>query len=236
MGEREVELARQEAKRRRRSGQASSYMVALKQLAVENGYDNWAVYAEALATAPSPAPDFRVRLVGGSGEIAFGLSLKRVLAFHELDEASWERLSPAERVRDILECALSSRRERGDLARYSAELVESNVPSVVVAGLQQQPGPVPASDGAGASPADFVVELERREDGTKEQVGIRLDDLLEFHGLALADWESSSREEREALVEEVALWTKRSSGDLGAYFSQVVSGLGGEEESGEAPR
>lgn len=234
MGERDVELARREAKRRKRSGQASSYMAALAQLAAENGHDNWALYAKALALLPEQAPDFRVRLVGPSGEKAAVISLKSVLAFHELDEAGWERLSPAERVRDILECVLSARRERGDMTRYSAELVESNVPSVVVAGLPQQPGLAPDSGGAG--PADFVVELERRQDGTKEQVGVRLDDLLEFHGLALADWESSGREEQEALVEELALWAKRSAGDLGAYFSQVVSGFDGEEEGGEAMR
>jgi hypothetical protein len=236
MGEREVKLARQEAKRRKRSGQASSYMVALKQLAVEHGYDDWALYAQALAASPGRAPDFRVRLAGAGGDLAFGVSLKRVLAFHDLDEAGWERLSPMERVRDILECALSSRRERGDMARYSAELVESNVPSAFIAGLQGQTGAAPAAGASSVDPAHFVVELERREDGAKEQVGVQLEDLLEFHGLALADWESSGREEKEALVEEVALWTKRRTGDLGSYFTQVLSGLEGEEEGGEAPR
>lgn len=233
MGERQVELARREAKRRKRAGQASSYMVALAQLAAENGHDSWALYAKALAAVPDRAPDFRVRLVGPGGEKAFGLSLKRVLEFHEMDEASWDRLSPTERVDHVLECALSSQRERGDMARYTAELVESHVPSVVVTGLPQHAGQMAA---AGSGPADFVVELERREGGAKEHVGVRLDDLLVFHGLALADWESSGREEQEALVEEVALWSKRGAGDLRTYFSQVVSGFDGEEEGGEAMR
>lgn len=234
MGERDVELARREAKRRRRSGQASSYMVALAQLAAENGHDSWALYAKALAALPERAPDFRVRLVSAGAEKVMGLSLSSVLAFHELDETSWGRLSPAERVRDILECALSSRRERGDMMRYSADLVESNVPSVDVKGVQQQPTAVSTSRGTRS--ADFVVELESRDDGTKEQVGVQLEDLLEFHGLAMADWESSGRQEREALVEEVALWVKRSAGDLGAYFSQVVSGFDEEDEGGESMR
>lgn len=226
MGDREVEKARQEARRRKRSGQAASYTAALSQLAAENGHKDWASYAKALAADPGPAPDFRVRLVSADGqEKAFTLSMKGVLIFHDLDETGWELLAPAERVQHVLECAVSSRRERGDLAPYAAALLESNVPSVVV-----------PTGGARGEPADFVVELESRADGRKEHVGVQLEDLLEFHGLALADWESSGREEREALVEEVALWTKRSSGDLGTYFSHVVSGLGGEEESGEAPR
>lgn len=236
MSDRDVDLARQEARRRKRAGQAKSYTAALAQLAGENGHDNWTSYAKALAAVPDQVPDFRVRLVGPDGEKTFGLSLSRVLTFHELDESAWARLSAAERVHEILECALSSRRERGDMTRYSADLIESNVPSVLVASLQPTPSVVPASGRADSDPADFVVELERRDDGAKERVGVHLKDVLEYHGLALADWESSGGEEQEALVEEAALWTKRRSGDLGGYFTQVLSGLDGDEESGEAPR
>ena len=91
-------------------------------------------------------------------------------------------------------------------------------------------------ESAGGGPADFVVELESRADGRKEIVGVQLVDVLEFHGLVLADWEGSDRQEQEALIEEVALWSKRSAGDLGSYFSQVVSGFDGEEEGAEVPR
>jgi len=226
MGDREVEKARQEARRRKRSGQAASYTAALSQLAAENGHKDWASYAKALAADPGPAPDFRVRLVSADGqEKAFTLSMKGVLVFHDLDETGWELLAPAERVQHVLECALSSRRERGDLAPYAAALLESNVPSVVV----------PTRD-VGGEPADFVVELESRADGRKEHVGVQLADLLAFHGMTPAEWESSGREDREALVEEVALWSKRSAGDLGSYFSQVVSGFDGENDAGDSPR
>jgi hypothetical protein len=236
MSDREVDLARQEAKRRKRVGQAKSYTAALAQLAAENGHDDWTSYAKALAAVPGRAPDFRVRLVGAGGEErTFTLSLARVLAFHDLDQASWELMPPAARLQHVLECGLSSRRERGDTVHYTATLLESNVPSVVVPGFAK-PGRAPAVAGANAGPADFVVELESRADGQKEQVGVQLVDVLEFHGIALADWESSGREEQESLVEEVALWSKRGAGDLGSYFSQVVSGFDGEEEGAESPR
>lgn len=236
MSDREMDLARQEAKRRKRSGQAKSYTAALAQLAAESGHDNWASYAKALAAVPARAPDFRVRLVGAGGEERiFTLSLARVLGFHDLDEASWERMPPAARLQHVLECALSSRRERGDIVHYTATLLESNVPSVVVQGLEQ-PERAPATPSASTGPADFVVELESHAGGQKEHVGVQLVDVLEFHGMALADWESSARGEQESLVEEVALWSKRSAGDLGSYFSQVVSGFAGDEEGGEALR
>lgn len=236
MSDREVALARQEAKRRKRTGQAKSYTAALAQLAAENGHDDWTSYAKALAAIPGRAPDFRVRLVGAGGEErTFTLSLARVLGFHDLDQASWERMPPAARLQHILECALSSRRERGDIVHYKATLLESNVPSVVVPGLEQ-PGRAPAPPGAGAGSADFVVELESSAGGQKEHLGVQLVDVLEFHGIALADWEGSGREEQESLVEEVALWSKRGAGDLGSYFSQVVSGFADDEEGGETPR
>lgn len=236
MSDRDVDLAKQEAKRRKRSGQAKSYTAALAQLAAENGHDGWASYAKALAAEPGRAPDFRVRLVGASGEErTFSLSMTRVLGFHDLDEASWEQLPPAGRLQHVLECALSSRRERGDMTRYAASLLESNVPSVVIPG-GTQPNRASGDRGAGTGPADFVVELESRADGKTEHVGVQLVDVLEFHGMVLADWEANGREEQEALVEEVALWSKRSAGDLGAYFSQVVSGFDGEEESVEFSR
>lgn len=237
MSDRDVDLARQEAKRRKRSGQAKSYTAALAQLASENGHDDWTSYAKALAADPGRAPDFRVRLVGAGGEErTFALSMTRVLQFHGLDEASWKQAPPAARVQHVLECALSSRRERGDMTHYTAELLESNVPSVVVSGPAQA-AHAPATLGGGGGPVDFVVELESRADGRKESVGVQLVDVLEFHGLVLADWEGSDRQERETLVEEVALWSKRSAGDLGSYFSQVMSGFDGPEEEGaEVPR
>jgi hypothetical protein len=236
MSDREVDLARREAKRRKRSGQAKSYTAALAQLAAENGHNDWASYAKALAADPGRAPDFRVRLVGAGGEErTLALSMTRVLGFHDLDEAGWERLPPAERLQHVLECALSSRRERGDMTHYTAKLLESNVSSVEIPGFAQ-PDRAPAPRGAGADPTDYVVELESRADGQKEQVGVQLVDVLEFHGIALADWEGSGRAEQESLVEEVALWSKRSAGDLGSYFSEVVSGFDGEEEGRDAPR
>jgi hypothetical protein len=236
MSDRDVDLARQEAKRRKRSGQAKSYTAALAQLASENGHDDWASYAKALAADPGRAPDFRVRLVGASGEErTFALSMKRVLKFHVLDEASWEQVPPAARVQHVLECALSSRRERGDMTHHTAELLESNVPSVV-APRSAQPGHAPGTLGACGGPSDFVVELESRADGQKEHVGVQLVDVLEFHGMVLEDWGGSDRQEQEALVEEVALWSKRSAGYLGSYFSQVVFGFDGDEEGAESPR
>lgn len=236
MGDREVEFARKEAKRRKRSGQAKSYTAALAQLAAENGHDDWAAYAKALAADPGPAPDFRVRLVGrGGDERTFALSLKRVLDSHGLDEASWEPVSPAVRVQHVLECALSSWRVRGDMTNYTAELIESNVPSVVVT-VPVQADHAPVSADARGGKSDFVVELESRSDGQKEHIGVQLADVLEFHGIDLVDWESSGREEQETLVEEVALWSKRSAGDFSSYYSQVLSGLDGEEEGGDSPR
>lgn len=236
MADREVELAKSEAKKRKRSGRAKSYMTALAQLAAENGHDDWASYAKALAAVPGPIPDFRVRLVGGGNERTITSSLRSVLAFHELDEARWTQVSPTERVQYILEFALSSRRERGDVATYTAEVIESNVLSVVVPDAGPSVVEAPAPGSANAGQADFLVEIESQASGRKEWIGVQLADLLEFHGIGPVEWESSGREEQESLIEETALWAKRSTGDLGVYFSQVVSGLEGEEEGGDAPR
>ncbi|MBY0240059.1 MAG: hypothetical protein K2X55_12160 [Burkholderiaceae bacterium] len=236
MSDRDVDLAKKEARRRKQSGKAKSYTAALAQLAAENGHDDWTAYATALAAEPGPAPDFQVRLVSaGRNERTLVLSLKRVLSVTGVDNASWEQMLPAERVQHVLDCALSSRRARGDMTRYNAELIESNVPSVVASGLAQA-GQVRMSLGADGSQPDFVVELESRSSGVKEHVGVPLVELLEFHGIVPADWECSGREEKESLIEEMALWSKRSSGDFGAYFSQVVSGFDGEDEPGDSPR
>lgn len=231
MAERDVEKARREAKLRTRSGQATSYVRALNQLATESGYRNWAEYSRVLAAMPSQPPDIRVRLVAAGGrERIMGTELEKVLAFHELDEAQWNLFAHPDRLQLVFEFALSMRRERGDMERYTPELLESNVPTLTVPEKQS------VENAAGVAGADFMVALESSASRKKELIGVHLADLLEFHGLSQADWEASSPEEKEALVEETALWTKRSTGDLGSYFTQVVSGLDEGEGEGSAPR
>jgi hypothetical protein len=235
MAERDVEKAKREAKLRARSGQAKSYMRALSQLATENGYGNWGEYSKVLAAMPPRPPDIRVRLVAAGGRERFmGIELEKVFAFHELDEAQWNHLAHKDRLQLVFEFALSTRRERGDMDRYTPELIESNVATLTV-----PTGPhedLAMEIGAGVAEADFMVALESSANGKKAIVGVQLADLLEFHGLSQADWEASSPEEKEALVEESALWTKRSTGDLGGYFTEVVSGLDEGEGEGSAPR
>lgn len=235
MGEKLLRKVKEVAKTRKRTGHAATHTAALKQLAAENGYEDWAAYAKALAAQPDPAPQLRVRLVSPSGEAREVTStLRHVLTFHDLDEQQWREATPEERVSLVLESALSMRRTKGDMTPYTAELVESNVPSVVVPG-QSVARPHDQVPGASGEP-DFVVVLESRESGRKEAVGVQLADLLEFHGIDHAEWESSTQDEQELLVEEVALWGKRSAGDLTSYFSEVVAGFGEEGESGAAPR
>lgn len=224
MGEKLLKKAKDEAKKRKRSGHAATHTAALNQIAAEHGHDDWAAYAKALAAQPDPAPQLRVRLVAPSGEAREVTStLRHVLTFQDLDEQQWREATPEERVSLVLERALSMRRTKGDMTPYTAELVESNVPSVVVPGqsVARQHDQVP---GAPCEP-DFVVALESRESGRKETVGVQLADLLEFHGIDHGEWEASGQEERELLVEECALWQKRSVGDLSSYYSEIVSGL-----------
>lgn len=234
MGEKLLKKAKDEAKARKRAGRAATHTAALKQLAAENGYEDWAAYAKALDAQTDPAPQLRVRLVPPSGEVREVTStLRHVLTFHDLDEQQWREATPEERVSLVLERALSMRRMKGDMTPYTAELVESNVPSVVVPGQGEarHHGHAPGAPGE----SDFLVVLESRESGRKETVGVQLADLLEFHGIDHAEWESSTQEEQELLVEEVALWGKRSAGDLTSYFSEVVGGLG-EKGGAAAPR
>lgn len=235
MSDRDVDFARQEARKRKRSGQAKSYTAALLQLATENGHEDWASYSKVLAATPDRAPDFRVRLVGaGNEERTIGLSMKRVLEFHEMVDSAWMQLAAEERVHHVLECALSTRHERGDMARYVATLIASNIPSVP--SEVESVDRARASQGINTDPADFTVELESRANGKKEHIDLRIADVLEFHGMAMAEWEGSGRQERESLVEEVAIWSKIGAGDTGSYFSQVVSGFDGEDEESEFPR
>ncbi|MGX9221740.1 hypothetical protein ACWV27_25585 (plasmid) [Massilia varians] len=235
MGEKLLKKAKDEAKTRKRAGHAAKHTAALKQLAAENGYEDWATYARVLAAQPDPAPQLRVRLISPNGEAREATStLRQVLTFHDLDEQQWCEATPEERVSLVLECALSMRRTKGDMTPYTALLVESNIPSVVVHG-QSVARPNDHVPGALGEP-DFVVVLESRESGRKEAVGVQLADLLEFHGIDHAEWESSAQDEQVLLVEEVALWGKRSAGDLTSYFSEVVTGLGREGEFGTVPR
>lgn len=232
MSERTVRLAKIEAKRRKRSGQARSYMAALGQLAAENGHGgDWGAYEKVLLAAPDPAPDFRVRLTPPDGdEKVIAVFMREILPYHGLDESQWQAASDEERVQFVLDFALWSRRKRGDFTAYSAEITESNVEHGVPAG-----GSVPEQPGAASSGApDFVVEVESRATGKKEHIGVQLADLLELHGMSQAEWDQAGQEEQESLVEEAALWEKRSKGDLGGYFAEVVSGL--DQGEGNAPR
>ena len=191
MAERDVEKARREAKLRTRSGQAKSYMRALNQLATENGYGNWAEYSKVLAAMPPQPPDIRVRLVAAGGRERFmGIELEKVFAFHELDEAQWNHLAHEDRLQLVFEFALSRRRERGDMERYTPEVIESNVPPLTVSTGRHEEQAVEA--GAGVADADFTVALESSTGGNREIVGVQLADLLELHGLSQADWEVSS--------------------------------------------
>jgi hypothetical protein len=224
MAERDVDKARREAKLRVRSGRAPSYMRALNQLATENGYGNWAEYSKVLAAKAPQLPDIRVRLVTAGGRERFvGVELAKVLDFHELDEDQWNHFAHQDRLQLVFEFALSTRHERGDTDRYTPELVESNVPSLTV--LTERHGEQVVKTGADVTSPDFLVTVENTTSGTREVVGVQLADLLELHGLNLVDWEASSPEEKEALVEESALWAKRSTGDLSSYFTRSYLAL-----------
>ena len=231
MSERTVRLVKHEAKRRKRSGQARSYMAALAQLAAENGHEDWAAYEKVLLAVPEPAPDFWIRLVPPAGEEKrISGHLRHILPYHGLDEDQWRAATPEERKQYVLDFALWSRRKRGDFISYRAEITGLNVEhSVEVAGTaptQVRPEPSGAPE--------FVVELESRATGKKEHVGVHLADLLELHGMSQAEWDAAGRAEQESLVEEAALWERRSKGDLGGYFTEVVSGL--DQNEGDAPR
>lgn len=232
MSERTVRLVKHEAKKRKRSGQARSYMAALAQLAAENGHGgDWAAYEKVLLAAQDPAPDFRIRLTPAAGEEKMiSVFLRDVLPYHGLDEGQWPSATDEERAQFVLDFAHWSRRKRGDFTAYSAEITESNVAQGVPAA-----GGAPAQALAASSGApDFVVEVESRATGKKEHIGVQLADLLELHGMSQAEWDEAGHEEQESLVEEAALWEKRSKGDLGGYFAEVVSGL--DQGEGHAPR
>lgn len=234
MSERTVRLVKHAAKQRKRAGQARSYMTALAQLAAENGHGDWAAYEKALLAEPDPIPDFRVRLQPPAGEVrVISVFLRDILPFHGLDEAQWRAAPLDERTQFVLDYALWSRRKRDDFVSYSAEIMESNIEHGTTA-APEEPRQVLAPTGGDRSAPDFVVELESRASGKKEQIGVQLADLLEFHGIEQADWDGAGQEERESLVEEAALWEKRSKGDLGGYYAEVVSGL--DEGEGSAPR
>lgn len=231
MSERTVRLVKHEAKQRKRFGQARSYMAALAQLAAENGHEDWAAYEKVLLAVPEPASDFRIRLVPPTGEeeVISGY-LRQILPYHGLDEGQWQAATPEEREQYVLDFALWSRRKRGDFISYRAEIIESNVEhGVEVAGAALAQLPTQSSDAL-----DFVIELESRATGIKEHVSVQLADLLELHGMSQSEWDEAGREEQESLVEEAALWEKRSKGDLGGYFTEVVSGL--DQDEGDAPR
>lgn len=239
MAERDVEKARREAKLRTRSGQSKSYMRALNEIAAENGFGgkngngDWAEYLKALAAMAPQPQDVRVRLVAAdASERTAGIALQQVWAYHDINEAQWSDATQHERLQLVFEYALSSRREHGDLERYTPELIESNVPTLTVPPGGQ--GTLAHFGCGSAEGVDFTVVLESRSTGKKEIVGVQLADLLEFHGLGQADWDASSYEEQEALVEESALWTKRGAGDMAGYFAEVVSGL--DQGEGSAPR
>jgi len=237
MSERTVRLVKHEAKQRKRSGQARSYMAALAQLAAEsghlgeNGQGDWAAYEKVLRAAPDPTPDFRIRLTPPAGEEkVISVFLRDILPYHGLDRGQWQSATDEERVQFVIDFAHWSRRKRGDFTAYNAEITESNVEHGVPAG-----GSAPKQARAASSGVpDFVVEVESRATGKKEHIGVQLADLLELHGMSQAEWDEVGREEQESLVEEAALWEKRSKGDLGGYFSEVVSGL--EQGEGDAPR
>ncbi|MFC5511025.1 hypothetical protein ACFPOU_07790 [Massilia jejuensis] len=231
MSERTVRLVKHEAKKRKRSGQAHSYMAALAQLAAENGHGDWAAYEKVLLAVPDAAPDFRIRLVPAAGEAKMiGVFMRDILPYHGLDESQWQAAADEERVQFVLDFALWSRRKRGDFTGYRAEITESNVEHGVEAA-----GPAPAQGHQAPSSApDFVVEVESRATGKKEHIGVQLADLLELHGMSQAEWDEAGHEEQESLVEEAALWEKRSKGDLGGYYAEVLSGL--DQGEGSAPR
>lgn len=234
MSERTVRLVKHAAKQRKRAGQARSYMTALAQLAAENGHGDWAAYEKALLAEPDPTPDFRVRLQPPAGEVrVISVFLRDILPFHGLDEAQWRAAPLDERVQFVLDYALWSRRKRDDFVSYSAEILESNVEHGTTAAPEDQRHAAPAAGGDRTAP-DFVVELESRASGQREQIWVQLSDLLELHGLSQAEWDEAGQEEQESLVEEAALWEKRSKGDLGGYYAEVVSGL--DQGEGSAPR
>lgn len=231
MSEHTVRLVKHEAKQRKRSGQARSYMAALAQLAAENGHDDWAAYEKALLAVPEPAPDFRIRLVPPTGEekVISG-HLRQILPYHGLDEGQWQAATPEEREQYVLDFALWSQRKRGDFISYRVEITESNVEHGVDVARAAPAQERPVASGE----PEFVVELESRATGQKEQIGVHLADLLELHGISQAEWDDTGHDEQEAFVEEAALWEKRSKGDLGGYFAEVVSGL--DQGEGDAPR
>lgn len=231
MSERTVRLVKHEAKQRKRSGQARSYMAALAQLAVENGHSDWAAYEKVLLAVRDPLPDFRIRLVPPAGEAKMiGVFMREVLSYHGLNESQWHAAPDEERVQFVLDFALWSRRKRGDFNAYGAEITESNLEHGVPVAASV-PAQAPAVQ---TSVADFVVEVESRATGKKEHISVQLADLLELNGLSQTEWDEAGQEERESLVEEAALWEKRSKGDLAAYFAEVVSGL--DLGEGDAPR
>lgn len=234
MSERTVRLVKHAAKQRKRAGQARSYMTALAQLAAEHGHADWAAYEKALLAEPDPIPDFRVRLQPPAGEArVISAFLRDILPFHGLDEAQWRAAPLDERAQFVLDYALWSRRKRDDFVSYSAEILESNVQHGTTAAPEELRHAVPEAGGHRTAP-DFVVELESRVSGKREQIGVQLSDLLELHGMSQAEWDEAGLEEQESLVEEAALWEKRSKGDLDGYFAEVVSGL--EKGEGNAPR
>lgn len=232
MSERTVKLVKHEAKKRKRSGKARSYMAALAQLAAENGHGgDWAAYEKMLLATPDPTPDFRIRLTPVDGEEKMiSVFLRDILPYHGLGEGQWQSATEEERAQFVLDFAHWSRRKRGDFTAYGAEIAESNVEHGVPAS-GSAPEQAPAASG---SAPDFVVEIESRATGKKEHLGVQLADLLELHGMSQAEWDVAGQEEQESLVEEAALWEKRSKGDLGGYFTEVVSGL--DQGEGNAPR
>lgn len=206
-------------------------MAALGQLAAENGHGDWAAYEKVLMAAPDPVPDFRIRLVSPAGEAKIiGVFMRDILPYHGLDDSQWLAAPDEERAQFVLDFALWSRRKRGDFASYRAEITESNVEHGADAGRAAPAQAEPVSTGE----PEFVVALESGATGKKEQIGVYLADLLELHGMSQAEWDVAGHEEQEALVEEAALWEKRSKGDLGGYFTEVVSGL--DHGEGSAPR
>lgn len=73
---------------------------------------------------------------------------------------------------------------------------------------------------------DFVVHLTPK--GKSEvEVEVRgfMKNVLEFSAIDQAEWDQSTRDEREQLVIEYALGTRHQKGDFADYYAEVVAGL-----------
>lgn len=232
--ERAVNLAKHEAKKRTRSGQAKSYMVALAQLAAENGHANWEEYRKVLEASPMPIPDYRVRLVSSDGhDKTVSVLLKDVLTFHGVSADIWEQEPVNEQQQYVNEYALWSRHKLGDFTAYTAAILEANVKTDSFQEVAKEPQ---QSQAAVTADMDFIVELEIPGSGKKESIGVLLSDVLELHGLSQEDWRGSGRLEQGTMVEDAALWSKRSKGDLTRYFTEVIRGFDEGDEENNHPR